>query len=109
MAKRLTFTRYSLDDIADNKDAEAGLKRYHKLSKPGDIVPESVWLQANATLAERSRALSFSSHRTYVECMRETLHKFPHLRLGIGPYMYDREFPGITFVEEEIADDNDAS
>lgn len=105
MAKRETFTRRSLEGIADNKDAERDLKHFDKVFKRGDIVPESIWTVANAMLAERSRALSFSSRRPYAECMREVLHRDPHLRLGVGPYMYDSQFSAIEFIEEDESHD----
>ena len=45
--KKLTFTRRSLEGIADNKDAERDLKRFRKFFKRGSLVPESVWTAAN--------------------------------------------------------------
>lgn len=104
MAKRETFTRRTdLSGLVGRKDVEAELKRMDKLLERERIVPESVWLQANALLADEARALEFSSGRSYVECMRETLRLKPFLRLGVCPYAYDREFSAIEFIPEDEA------
>jgi len=107
MAKKLIFTRpKALVGLADNKLHENELKHMATVFKRGDPVPESIWCTANALLAERARDLSFSSKRNYSECMRETLHRFPHLRLGTTAWMPDRYFGAIEFVEDG-SDDND--
>ena len=111
MAKRLlTFTRWSDERVAENKDAiERQTERfYRKHYKRGDIVPESIKIPANALLTDESRALAFSTRHTFIESMREVLRTKPYLALGLAPFMYDSEFPGITFVNAED-ESNDAS
>lgn len=108
--KILTFIRHnSLDGISENTAAERDLKRAAKLFKRGDPIPESLWIPANAMLAERARALAFNSQRSYNECAKEILHRFPHLRLGISPFMRDREFSAIAFIDAQERDNDDES
>lgn len=106
MVKKLTFTRpATLVGLAESKATERELKRAHKFFKRGDLIPESIRDVANAVLADRARSLSFASGRNYAECVRELLHREPHLRLGVGAYLRDKEFSGIEFVEEAETDD----
>lgn len=106
MSKKLTFTRRSLEGIADNKDAERELKRMDKELEGVRIVPESVWLQGNAMLAERAAALAFSTRLSYSECQKEVLRRHPFLRLGVCPYMRDRDFSAIEFLAEDESNDD---
>lgn len=106
MAKRLLFTRpASLVGVADRKDVDRDLQRVDKLLEGERIVPESVFRTANAVLTDRTRALEFSSRRPYAECLFEVLRLAPHLRLGVAPYVADKEFSGIEFIEEDSDED----
>lgn len=107
MTKRLLFTRRQSEGLADNADAERELRLMHRTFRRGELVPESVWCVANGMLTQRARRMSFDTKRPYVVCMREVLERDPHLRLGVGPYLRDREFNGIDFIEEDASHDND--
>lgn len=108
--KILKFTRRAEgEDIVDDAATERELQAARKHFSANAIVPASIWRAANSILAERSRALSFSTHRSYLECMREILHLAPHLRLGVGSFLHDEDFDDVKFLDPEAESNDDAT
>lgn len=105
-AKVLKFTkRGDGDESVDTPATEKELQRAHRFFRRGEPIAESIWRVANEVLAERARTLSFASRSTYVEAMRETMRRSPHLRLGLTAYLADSEFPDVQFADAEANGD----
>jgi hypothetical protein len=108
MSTKLQFVRYPLEGIAENKDAQRQLKKFHKLFKRGAVVPESVKTQADAMFAAKARVSMAGS--MYRLPANEVLTREPHLGLAFASFFRDDNsaFNGIEFVDvdqEETADD----